>query len=684
MPPITCADFLKKVEEKKGAEYRFVLMGKSKAWKFYKKEEGEALLAKHQAGGPPLDGDEDHKDGPLQHFVGFAKWQKPKYHFLIEEGDLSAAKKALADAAKPLLDAKKLQLTDLDVKPAQPANDGTTPASPGTTTTTTTTPPPRPQAPRPAPPPGGHSAGEGLPPPVPPRPARTMGHSGGEVSPPTAPPKPAPPPPARPTTNPRELYDEQRKEIKELINHAEVFHPHELEPLKKLLAKAKVMYQNGSWQSAAALLEQAQKSTQANFGKEKDKFSEQRKYLEPRKEIKELLTHVGIFFPDKLDPLHKLLVKADQLAEEGKWNEAVALLEHVKQSTRAMFKTAKWSANVGKVKYTIEADKPLSSGAAGAVYPLKASSNDNEAPRLVLKVANKDVLNRFETMLAHEAEFYKKLGDHPNIARCYGFQEYESQDSNGTKVKVVGMVLETLSGGSVNAGMKKMQKDLETGKMTPEDYFGTIQFTLVRTLEALEFIAAKGYVHLDIKPDNIMFDGKRGEVKLVDMGTVTFDGDSGAAGTHGFQAPEVDGSHMVSSKADIFSVGAMAYEAGMGKRFDYNPKVPGQEDWKDRSGFGAATGGDAKALHAEGGEPEVMQKYIDFVNRLMHPDPAQRLSARDALNDPFLKDRLIDDDKARQIIKGLNQPRTDAPPPAPADPHDPHGKDKDKSEKHKG
>ena len=45
--------------------------------------------------------------------------------------------------------------------------------------------------------------------------------------------------------------------------------------------------------------------------------------------------------------------------------------------------------------------------------------------------------------------------------------------------------------------------------------------------------------------------------------------------------------------------------------------------------------------------------YTDFVNWAMHPDPALRPSAREALEHPFLQDSLLDDDQARGVLKRM-------------------------------
>ena len=82
--------------------------------------------------------------------------------------------------------------------------------------------------------------------------------------------------------------------------------------------------------------------------------------------------------------------------------------------------------------------------------------------------------------------------------------------------------------------------------------------------------------------------------------------------------------------------------------------------WQDRAAL-RATRDDVVAeisarLKAEqarlrkAGETGAKTAYTEFVNKAMHPDPTQRLSARKALEDPFLQDPLLDDEQARDVL----------------------------------
>ena len=72
-----------------------------------------------------------------------------------------------------------------------------------------------------------------------------------------------------------------------------------------------------------------------------------------------------------------------------------------------------------------------------------------------------------------------------------------------------------------------------------------------------------GMVHPDLKPANVMLDG-RGRVRITDFGLAGLDG--GRAGTPAYMAPEQLAGDEVTQKSDIYSLGLVLYEIFTGKR----------------------------------------------------------------------------------------------------------------------
>src|SRR5689334_5662162 len=106
--------------------------------------------------------------------------------------------------------------------------------------------------------------------------------------------------------------------------------------------------------------------------------------------------------------------------------------------------------------------------------------------------------------MLNEIEIMRAL-DHENIIKLY--EVYETEKS-------IYLVLELIQGKSLYEFLKKSN--------FREDVSATRIINIVRSLlDALAYMASKGMMHRDLKPDNILFD-KGEKVKLVDFGLATF------------------------------------------------------------------------------------------------------------------------------------------------------------------
>jgi serine/threonine-protein kinase len=92
--------------------------------------------------------------------------------------------------------------------------------------------------------------------------------------------------------------------------------------------------------------------------------------------------------------------------------------------------------------------------------------------------------------------------------------------------------------------------------------------TFIQTAQALAALHHMGYVHCDLKPNNILRDSASGKVKVIDLGQAAKIGTvkTRIQGTPDFMAPEQVKCEPVTAKTDVFNFGATLYFALCGKK----------------------------------------------------------------------------------------------------------------------
>ncbi len=107
----------------------------------------------------------------------------------------------------------------------------------------------------------------------------------------------------------------------------------------------------------------------------------------------------------------------------------------------------------------------------------------------------------------------------------------------------------------------------------PEMIAHLLDKILIQTVESLYYFHSKGYVHCDIKPDNLLV-SRDGEVKLIDF-TIAIKATSGlrklfnmgakVQGTRSYMSPEQIRNQSLDARADVYSLGCVFYELVTGK-----------------------------------------------------------------------------------------------------------------------
>lgn len=196
----------------------------------------------------------------------------------------------------------------------------------------------------------------------------------------------------------------------------------------------------------------------------------------------------------------------------------------------------------------LEISRLIGQGGMGAVYEARQKSLDRTVALKIIKpdsAEDSDFAERF----AREAKALARLS-HQNIVTVHDFGQ-----SDGLYY----FVMEYVDG--VN-----LRQMLEARKLEPDRALKIIP----HICDALQYAHDEGIVHRDIKPENILIDEK-GRVKIADFGLAklvrpsaddhSLTGTRQVLGTPRYMAPEqMEGSHGIDHRADIYSLGVVFYE----------------------------------------------------------------------------------------------------------------------------
>jgi serine/threonine-protein kinase len=180
---------------------------------------------------------------------------------------------------------------------------------------------------------------------------------------------------------------------------------------------------------------------------------------------------------------------------------------------------------------------------------VEQSSHRHFAMKLLLPEKAADRVHR--RMLLHEARVGKALA-HPNIIRII----HVSEDAKNPYI-----VMEFFPAGSLKVRLLRKQNDFI--KERAHSIFR-------QAATGLGYMAAKGWVHRDVKPDNMLVNSA-GELRLIDFALAQriqkpsffaklFKRKGLVQGTRSYMSPEQIRGEFLDARADIYSFGASAYE----------------------------------------------------------------------------------------------------------------------------
>ncbi|KAJ6951474.1 mitogen-activated protein kinase kinase kinase 20-like [Populus alba] len=237
----------------------------------------------------------------------------------------------------------------------------------------------------------------------------------------------------------------------------------------------------------------------------------------------------------------------------------------------------KYSNNNGGVAWS--RGPLLGKGGFGSVYlaSLKNPKSRNGYYPPVMAVKSAEV--SASCSLQKEKEVFNCLNGCPFIIKCFG--EETTRDGGGEMFYNV--LLEYASGGTL-AGLIKKSDGVGLPELDVKRYTRSI-------LEGIHYIHSHGYVHCDLKPDNILLvssSTKAGEfvAKIGDFGLAKKSEkrnkkrkfDPYLRGTTLYMAPETVANHVQEPPCDIWALGCVVLEMLTGKQaWDVKPDVTIEE-----------------------------------------------------------------------------------------------------------
>ncbi len=199
----------------------------------------------------------------------------------------------------------------------------------------------------------------------------------------------------------------------------------------------------------------------------------------------------------------------------------------------------------------------LGKGAMGLVYEGHDATLNRRVAIKTIQTSDLDeaTAKHYEKRFQREVRAVARL-NHPHIVQVYDF---------GNEGELAYIVMEYIDG--------KELKDYLDAKESFD--LPTIFRLMGELLEALEVAHQAGVIHRDVKPANVMLDGKR-RAKLTDFGVARItEGDAASAdmtragqmiGTPSYMSPEQIQGQAIDRRTDIFSAGVLFYQLLTGRK----------------------------------------------------------------------------------------------------------------------
>jgi calcium/calmodulin-dependent protein kinase I len=278
--------------------------------------------------------------------------------------------------------------------------------------------------------------------------------------------------------------------------------------------------------------------------------------------------------------------------------------------------------------------RELGAGRFSRVY---AATRRATGEQFAVKLIQKDALSAGERELLRTEIAILKLVQHPHIVRLEDVYESGGQ---------LFIVMELMEGGEL------FDRIVGRARFTEAE-----ARALVKPLvESVAYLHSRGIVHRDLKPENILCGARLQDVRIADFGLskLVHPGEilTAAVGTLSYVAPEVLALRGYGREADLWSIGIILWLVVRGR-------LPFEGD--DKEAVIRATL-EARLDFTHPVWAAWTPDGVDFVRRILQRDPAARLTARQALQHPWL---CVNDGQG--IMPVAPSAQSPVQQPAPAD-----------------
>lgn len=191
--------------------------------------------------------------------------------------------------------------------------------------------------------------------------------------------------------------------------------------------------------------------------------------------------------------------------------------------------------------------KKIGSGGMASVY--LAENSEKNPPKVAIKILDESLCDddKYISRFKREALISSKLINHPNIIKVFKY---------GSNNNLHYILMEYANGRALSYYIKRKKRFSING----------VENIMLMVCSSLSLSHKKKIIHRDIKPQNIIIDG-RSNIKITDFGIAKVYGmsnltlrDENVMGTVFYMSPEQIQGEKIDSRTDIYSLGILSYE----------------------------------------------------------------------------------------------------------------------------